>query len=261
MLLKLRSYVLIILIIVSMIIYWPVPVLTGVFGSSKQTYKMSALWGRWVMFLLRYLVNIDYRVQGRENVPDSPCVMLSKHQSAIDIFIFMDIFDYQTWVFKKELLNIPFFGWMLKANKPIAIDRSQGRKALQFVMQRGKEKLEEGFCVSLYPEGTRTLPGQRGNYKSGGVMLAKRAGVDIVPIALNTGLFWQKGRGLVNSGTVDIIIGEPISTKDEDIKTLNDKIANWIEEQSLAVTLEHPHYLSMLETNKVVEAKEIKEEK
>ncbi len=245
MILKLRGVLFLFLMITAMMLYWPFPVLGRFVLSEKAAYYVATLWGRYVTVLLKYVLGITYKIHGQENIPDKPCVVLSKHQSALDIFVLLKIFDPQTWVFKKELLKIPCFGWALAATRPIAINRKAGRQALKFMVARGKEKLKNGFWVLLYPEGTRTRPGQQGTYKSGGVLLAQKAGVDIIPVALNTGLFWQKGKGVVNNGIVDIVIGKPISTDGKDIKALTAEVEAWIEEKALAITLEHPYYLAM----------------
>lgn len=245
MLLKLRSYLFLFLMIISMMIYWPFPVLGRFVLPEKGAYYVATFWGRYVTVLLKYVLGITYKIHGAENIPDKPCVVLSKHQSALDIFVLLTIFDPQTWVFKKELLNIPCFGWALAATKPIAIDRKAGRQALKIMVDRGKDKLKKGFWVLLYPEGTRVLPGKKGTYKSGGVLLAQKAGVNIVPVALNTGLFWQKGKGIVNNGAVDIVIGKPIATDKKDIKALTADVEAWIEENAAAITLQHPYYLAM----------------
>lgn len=245
MLLKLRSYVFLLLMVVAMMVYWPVPVLGRFVLSEKAAYYVATAWGRYVLFLLKYVLGITYRVHGASHIPDTPCVVLSKHQSALDIFVLLTIFDPQTWVFKKELLNIPCFGWALAATRPIAIDRKAGRRALKIMVDKGKDKLQKGFWVLLYPEGTRTKPGQQGTYKSGGVLLAKQAGVDIVPVALNTGLFWQKGKGAINNGVVDIVVGEPIKTTDKAIKPLTAEVEAWIEKNAIAITIEHPYYLTL----------------
>lgn len=248
MILKIRGAVFVFLLCFLMAVYWPIPLLAGFLLSEKTAYYVATLWGRWVLWLLKYVVGITYRVHGAENIPDKPCVILAKHQSALDIFVLLKVFDPQTWVLKKELLNIPCFGWVLWATKPIAIDRKQGRKALGFMIERGIEKLSRGFWVILYPEGTRTLPGEKTTYKSGGVMLAKKANADIVPVALNTGLFWQKGRGAVNNGVVDIVVGPAIKTTDKNIKTLSQETEQWIEKNSLAITLKHPYYHTLKKT-------------
>lgn len=245
MLLKLRSYLFLFLMITAMMLYWPFPVIGRFILPEKAAYYVATLWGRYVTVLLKYVLGITYKIHGAENIPDTPCVVLSKHQSALDIFVLLTIFDPQTWVFKKELLNIPCFGWALAATKPIAIDRKAGRQALRIMVDRGKDKLKKGFWVLLYPEGTRVLPGKKGTYKSGGVMLAQKAGVDIVPVALNTGLFWQKSKGVVNNGVVDIVIGKPIATDKKDIKALTADVEAWIEENAAAITLQHPYYLAM----------------
>lgn len=245
MLLKLRGYLFLFLLILSMVLYWPFPVLLRFVLPARATYYVATFWGDIIMFLLKYVLGITPRISGAENIPETPCVVLSKHQSALDIFVLLRVFKPQIWVFKRELLKIPFFGWALATTNPIAIDRSAGRKALKLMIERGTEKLKNGFWILLYPEGTRTIPGKKGVYKGGGMLLAQKAGVDIVPVALNTGLFWQKGNGVVNNGAVDIVIGKPISTKDKEIKAITAEVESWIEENSLAITLNHPHYLAM----------------
>ncbi len=252
MILKLRAYLFLFLMILGMVVYWPIPVISRLFLSEKGAYYVATFWGSYVLFLLKYILGISYTVHGAENIPKKPCVVLSKHQSALDIFVLLRVFDPQAWVFKQELLNIPCFGWVLRATSPIAINRKAGRKALKIMIEKGQEKLKKGFWVLLYPEGTRTPPGQAGTYKSGGVLLAQKANVDIVPVAINTGLFWKKGTGAINNGVVDIVVGKPISTVGKDTKSLTTEVASWIEENSLAITLEHPHYLAM-KTKKITQ--------
>lgn len=245
MLLKLRGYLFLFLLILTMVLYWPFPVLLRFVLPERATYYVATFWGDIIMFLLKYVLGITPRISGAENIPKTPCVVLSKHQSALDIFVLLRVFKPQIWVFKRELLKIPCFGWALATTNPIAIDRSAGRKALKLMIERGTEKLKNGFWILLYPEGTRIIPGKKGVYKGGGMLLAKKTGADIVPVALNTGLFWQKGKGVVNNGEVDIVIGKPISTKDKEIKAITAEVESWIEENSLAITLNHPYYLAM----------------
>ncbi|PIE42277.1 MAG: 1-acyl-sn-glycerol-3-phosphate acyltransferase [Gammaproteobacteria bacterium] len=249
--LTIRAYLFLFLMITAMMLYWPIPVVGRFFLSEKTAYYVTTLWGRFTVFLLKYVLGITYTVHGSENIPQTPCVVLSKHQSSLDIFVLLKIFDPQTWVFKRELLNIPCFGWALAATQPIAINRKARRQALKIMLKKGKDKLQKGFWVLLYPEGTRTPPGKQGTYKSGGVLLAKKSGVDIVPVALNTGLFWQKNKGAINNGNIDIVVGKPISTADDDVKTLTKKVEQWIEENALAITLNHPYYLAMKADNSV----------
>ncbi|MGY0399122.1 MAG: lysophospholipid acyltransferase family protein [Ostreibacterium sp.] len=245
MLLKIRGIIFLVLMITSMMLYCLVAVLGGIFLNEKKAYYTVTLWGRWVITLLKYVLGIGYKVQGAEYTPTQPCVVLSKHQSSLDIFVLLRVFDPQTWVFKRELFRIPCFGWALWATKPIAIDRNAGRQALKLMIENGKKKLKNGFFILLYPEGTRTKPGKRGVYKSGGVLLAQKAGVDIIPVAINTGLFWQKGKGVINNGVVDIVVGQPINTDKKTTKEITAEVEAWIEENTLAITLEHPYYLKM----------------
>lgn len=245
MYLKYRNILFLFVIFTLLVFYFPVAVLGGLLLPERGAYYTATLWARWVIWALKHIAGISYRISGRENIPQRPCVVIAKHQSALDIFVLMTIFDPQTWVLKKELFNIPCFGWGLWATRPIAIDRSAGRQALQSMIKKGIKKLRSGFWVVIYPEGTRVFPGKRRQYKRGGAMLAKEAGVDIVPVALNTGLFWQKKRGLINTGVVDIVIGQAIASERDDVKKLMAKAEHWIEKNTLDITLKHPYYLAL----------------
>ena len=131
------------------------------------------------MLLARVMLGIDWRVEGREHLPARPAVILSKHQSAWETMAFQLIFPPQVHVLKRELLWIPFFGWGLALMSPIAIDRSRGVAALRSIARRGRERLEQGFWVVVFPEGTRVAPGERRDYQLGGAWLAaarRRAG-------------------------------------------------------------------------------------
>ena len=243
MILKLRSYLFLFLVIASAILYCLIPFFSRPFLSELSSYRVTTLWGQFVTALLKHVLGISYKIHGEENIPKTPCVVLSKHQSALDIFVLLKVFDPQTWVLKKELLKIPCFGWALATATPIAIDRNSGRKALNFIIEQGKDKLNRGFWVLIYPEGARTKPGGKGKYENGGTLLAQKAGVDIVPVALNTGLFWQKGKGVVNNGVIDIVVGKPISTSNKKTRAITAEVEAWIEENTLAITIGHPYYL------------------
>ena len=114
-----------------------------------------------MLFLLRNLCGIRYQIIGAENIPETPSIVLSKHQSAWETLAFQKIFPPQVWVLKKELLRIPFFGWGLAMTSPIAIDRSAKKKALEQIVEQGKDRLKQGFWIVIFPEGTRIPPGQR----------------------------------------------------------------------------------------------------
>jgi 1-acyl-sn-glycerol-3-phosphate acyltransferase len=198
-------------------------------------YWIISGWSRLMLWLARLILGIDWRVEGREHLPSRPAVILSKHQSAWETMAFQLIFPPQVHVLKRELLWIPFFGWGLALMSPIAIDRSRGVAALRAIARRGRERLEQGFWVVVFPEGTRVRPGERRAYQLGGAWLAAASGAPVVPVAHNAGLFWPRNAFLKRPGTVTVRIGPPIDPADRDPKTLNQLAETWIEEQQKAL--------------------------
>lgn len=198
-------------------------------------YWVISGWSRLVLLLAKSILKIDCRVEGRENLPLRPSVILSKHQSAWETLAFQQIFPPQVHVLKRELLWIPFFGWGLALMSPIAIDRSRGVSALRSIARRGRERLAQGFWVVVFPEGTRVAPGERRDYQLGGAWLAAASGAPIVPVAHNAGLLWPRNAFIKRPGTVTVRIGPPIDTANRDPKALNALAETWIEEQQKAL--------------------------
>jgi len=199
-------------------------------------YRLISGWSRLVIRLARWILGIEWRVEGRENLPSRPAVILSKHQSAWETMAFQLIFPPQVLVLKRELLWIPFFGWGLALMSPIAINRSRGMRALRTIARRGRERLAQGFWVVVFPEGTRVPPGAQRDYHPGGAWLDSASGAPVVPVAHNAGLLWPRNAFLKRSGTVTVRIGPPIEAADLDPKTINDLAKTWIEEQQKALT-------------------------
>lgn len=199
-------------------------------------YRLISGWSRLVIRLARWILGIEWRVEGRENLPSRPAVILSKHQSAWETMAFQLIFPPQVLVLKRELLWIPFFGWGLALMSPIAINRSRGMRALRTIARRGRERLAQGFWVVVFPEGTRVPPGAQREYHPGGAWLASASGAPVVPVAHNAGLLWPRNAFLKRAGTVTVRIGPPIEAADLDPKTINDLAKTWIEEQQKALT-------------------------
>ena len=160
-----------------------------------RRHKMVVSWASLVIFLAKYICGVNYRVVGAEHLDglEMPVVVLAKHQSAWETFFLQNLFPLASTVLKKELLNLPFFGWGLAALQPIAIDRSKPREALKQVKSEGIERLSRGINLILFPEGTRVPIGERGNYARSGADIAIKAKRTIVPVAHNAGMYWGNG--------------------------------------------------------------------
>lgn len=188
-----------------------------------------------MLFLLWHLCGLRYRIVGAENIPKTPSIVLSKHQSAWETLAFQEIFPPQVWVLKKELLRIPFFGWGLAMTSPIAIDRSAKKKALEQIVEQGKDRLKQGFWIVVFPEGTRIPPGQRGKYRIGGAWLATHTNVPVVPVAHNAGEFWGRNSFVKHPGTITVSIGQPIDPTGMEAGELNAHVEAWIEAEMLRI--------------------------
>jgi 1-acyl-sn-glycerol-3-phosphate acyltransferase len=206
-----------------------------------RRYRITSGWAHIMLFLLRLICGIRYRVIGAENIPPVPGVVLSKHQSAWETLAFQQIFPPQVWVLKKELLRVPFFGWGLALTSPIAIDRSSRKAALRQIVEQGKDRLKQGFWIIVFPEGTRIAPGKKGKYGIGGAWLATHTGAPVVPVAHNAGEFWGRNSFLKLPGTITVSIGPPIDPADMEPGELNASVESWIEaEMSIIGGAERP---------------------
>jgi 1-acyl-sn-glycerol-3-phosphate acyltransferase len=198
-------------------------------------YRVISGWSRLVIWCLRTLCGIDWRIEGGEHLPAAPAVILAKHQSAWETLAFQQIFPPQVHVLKRELLWIPFFGWGLALMSPIPIDRGRGMSALRQIARRGKRRLEQGFWVVVFPEGTRVAPGSRRKYQTGGAWLAAHAGAPVVPVAHNAGRYWPRNSFLKYPGRVTVRIGPAIESAGRDPETINAMAEQWIETQQQAL--------------------------
>lgn len=191
--------------------------------------RITSGWAHIMLYLIRVICGVRYRVLGIENIPKIPSIVLSKHQSAWETLAFQQIFPPQVWVLKKGLLYIPFFGWGLAMTSPIAINRSSARAALKQIVQQGKDRLNQGFWIVIFPEGTRIVPGKKGKYAIGGAWLATHTGVPVVPVAHNAGEFWGKNSFIKRPGTITVSIGTPIDPAGMEASELNARVESWIE--------------------------------
>ena len=169
-------------------------------------HKMAQIWVRILNWSLKHIIGLKYRLIGAENIPDHPSIICAKHQSGWETLALQEIFPPQVYVAKRELFKIPFFGWGLKLVKTIGIDRSNSREANRQLMEQGMARKNEGYWITIFPEGTRLPPGEKGRYKLGGARMAKMFEMDIVPVSLNSGEFWPKNSFLKHPGTITVVI-------------------------------------------------------
>ncbi|MCW2268898.1 1-acyl-sn-glycerol-3-phosphate acyltransferase [compost metagenome] len=194
---------------------------------------INVYWCRFALVLARVFLNIKVKVSGAENIPKTPCVILSNHQSTWETFFLSAYFSPLSQVLKRELLYVPFFGWAMAMLRPIAIDRDNPKAALKQVASEGDKLLKDGVWVLIFPEGTRVPFGQIGKFSRGGTALAVNAGLPVLPIAHNAGKFWPKQGWGKRAGTIEVVIGEPMyaeGTGPRAIAALNDRAAAWNEQ-------------------------------
>lgn len=191
-------------------------------------------WARSMLWWLKVTCNIRHEITGVENIPNSPSIILGKHQSAWETFAFQAIFPTQVYVLKRELLWIPIFGWGLAMSSPIAINRTAGREALKQLVAKGKDRLAKGLWVVIFPEGTRIESGKRGKYHIGGAWLATHTKTQVLPVAHNAGDFWPKGF-IKKPGVIQIHIGKPIQTAGLKADAVNQQVESWIEAEMATI--------------------------
>ncbi len=195
----------------------------------RVRYAVARTFAYFNLWTLRVLCGIDYQVQGREHVPAGPAIVMCKHQSTWETFAMQALFPPQVYVLKRELLRVPFFGWGLACLAPIAIDRKAGRAAVSQVVDQGRDRLENGYWVIVFPEGTRIAAGKTGKYRVGGAILATETGYPIVPVAHNAGESWPRRGFLKRPGTVEVRIGPTVITQGRDANEVLAEARDWIE--------------------------------
>lgn len=203
------------------------------FLSISARYGYIRGWSIGVLQALRVLCGVRYSIRGIEHMNahlNDPVILMSKHQSAWETIAYLSVFPKQLcYVFKKELLYIPFFGWAMAMLRMIHIDRSQGDKAALAVSIQGKERLNEGCWIIIYPEGTRAPVGKQIPYRKGGARLAVDTEALVIPIAQNAGHCWPKNSYLKFPGLITVSIGPAISTQGKNPSVVIRAVESWIE--------------------------------
>jgi 1-acyl-sn-glycerol-3-phosphate acyltransferase len=190
-------------------------------------------WFRLVIWGSRVILGIQVRVRGLEHLPQgvsSPAILLSKHQSTLETLLLPTLMPHPlAFVFKRELLRVPFFGWSMARLDMIHIDRESRAAAMKHVIDQGKARLAQGTWVIMFPEGTRTARGEQGTYQTAGARLAVEAGVPVIPIAVSSGKCWPRQGFTKHPGVVDVSIGAPIASIGREPKALMREVQAWIE--------------------------------
>ena len=214
--------------IISTILIAPIGVIAFPLDFKKRYYLIT----RWAVFNLWWLkicCNVTYEILGEENIPKKPCIVMCKHQSAFETLALQRIFIPQVWILKKELLQIPIYGWGLASMQPIAINRDSSIKSFKQIADQGCERLEKGYWVIIFPEGTRVAPNKKKKYLPGGGMLAEKSGARIVPVAHNAGRLWPRNSMIKKPGLITIKIGPVMESKNKTAKEITNNVENWIE--------------------------------
>lgn len=198
----------------------------------KQRYKILSKWALFNIWWLQVVCNIKLRLIGEQNIPLKPCVIIANHQSTWETFAFQRIFPHQTWVLKQELLLIPLFGWGIALLKPIIINRGDKFNALKKIIKQGKERLEKGIFVIIFPEGTRQPYKKLGDYQKGAVAVAKAGKSDLLPIYHNAGRLWAKGGFIKYPGVITVVIAPAINVEGKSATVLIKQIKDWTQQQA-----------------------------
>ena len=215
----------------SYLVITPVMLISTVLLTRSWYRNVTIAWSKILVGWMRIGAGIDYRIIGAENLKyleKAPHFIVSNHQSALETLIYTIILPPHSFVLKKELLYIPFFGWGLAKAKPIAINRKDGKNALKQISKQAKERFAEGRSVIIFPEGTRVPFGEVVPFKKGGFIVAKQLEAPILPMAINSGIAAPKGRFLKEPGIITIVIGAPIEAESRTTSELAKETESWI---------------------------------
>lgn len=195
-------------------------------------------WVNFVNWMVKHLLGIPYRLAGAANIPDRAVIVLAKHQSAWETLMLQEVFKDTVFVWRKEIKYLPFFGWALAAIPMIETDRSATKAALKSLVDQGRDRLDNGYTVIIFPEGTRSQPGSKNRYKGGGAHLAVETGTPVVPVALNSGEFWGRNALFKKCGIVTVSVGPAIDPSGLTANEITDRAEAWIEAEMARIS---PH--------------------
>jgi 1-acyl-sn-glycerol-3-phosphate acyltransferase len=234
-----RSLLFVAWMAVSVVPWAVLMLLLSIVVRGERLYWATMVWLRGAIWGARLICGVKWRVTGMEHLPGTGAgqkrqavVLASKHQSTWETFAFPTLMSHPlAYVFKRELLFVPFFGWAMARLDMIHIDRRKRAEAWNKVAAQGRRLFAQGIWVIMFPEGTRTPRGTQGVYKSGATRLAIAGGVPVVPIAHNAARCWPRKSFLLRPGVVDIVIGAPIASAGREPDEMMREVEAWIEGQ------------------------------
>ncbi len=225
-----RSAIFVLFLTVTVVPWATAVVVASIFMRGDRIYWMCAGWLRLATWGSKAICGVHARLHGFANVPDAPVVLLPKHQSAWETLAFPSLMPRPlAYVFKRELLYIPFFGWAMARMDMIHIDRSKRSEAWNRVAEQGRLFMSQGHCVIMFPEGTRAPRGGKGAYKNGGTRLAVETGRPVLPIAVTSARCWPRKSFVLSPGVIDVSFGKPISSEGRTPDDLMREVEAWIE--------------------------------
>ena len=208
----------------SVLIGWAMPL--------RRRYDfIIGVWTRAALWWLKATCGIRVRALGLERIPQEPCIFLVRHESTWETLWVPTLTSPQAPLIKRELLRIPLWGWAFAMVRPIAIDRAKPTTALRQFIARGKDRLDRGMYIALFPEGTRLPSGERGKFYRGGAALAAATGTDVVVIAHNAGRVWPARRFLKHPGEIVVQISEPFQAEGRKSSEINELCEVWLHQQ------------------------------
>ncbi len=175
-----------------------------VFAPRRVMQRCAAFWLESCLFLQRNILGLSFEIRGLENLPRGPAIVAAKHQSAWDTMVFHHLLADPAYILKRELLFLPFIGWYLKKSGQVPIDRRAGMKALKLMVDGARQALADQRQIVIFPEGHRQAPGTAGDYHSGVAMLYGALDAPLIPVALNSGLFWRRNAFIRHSGVITL---------------------------------------------------------
>ena len=199
-----------------------------IFLPSKFIAFPAKIWIRGLFILLKYICRVTHEIRGIDNLSNEPTIIVSKHQSAFETFALYYYLNKSFFIHKKQLFYIPIFGQYLKKHNMVAIDRTGKASAMRKMISDVKRKLDSGSTIIIFPEGTRKIPGEKPDYKTGFIGIYNTAKRKLQPVALNSGLFWKKGLKVINKGHI-IIEFLPQIDAGLDKREVLEKVENSIE--------------------------------